>query len=99
MWATLYIEQLQKGHTVQFRPRGGSMTPYIKSGQLVIVRPFADGEHPQKGDIVLCSINARTQYLHFVRAVDSVRGVQIGNAHGRINGWTSRANVYGLYVR
>jgi hypothetical protein len=36
-WANHYIEQLKKGETVQFRPRGHSMKGKIASGQLVTV--------------------------------------------------------------
>ena len=31
-WATAYIDGLQKGETVQFRPRGNSMKGKIESG-------------------------------------------------------------------
>jgi hypothetical protein len=39
-WATKYIEELQFGNTVQFRPRGNSMEGKISSGQLVTVEPI-----------------------------------------------------------
>ena len=48
-WATRYIEELQRGTTVQFRPRGNSMTGKIDSGQLVTVQPT--GEHELNGPI------------------------------------------------
>ena len=41
-WATAHIEKLKAGQTVQFRPRGHSMTPKIKSGELCTVEPIAD---------------------------------------------------------
>ena len=37
-WATPYIESLQQGETVSFRPRGNSMKGKIASGQLCTVR-------------------------------------------------------------
>lgn len=110
MWADNYIKKLQAGETVQFRPRGNSMTPRIKSGQLVTVAPL---EEPVKyGDVVLCKVNGR-QYLHLVKGVEvnvvtqyedyiahhSARGIArylIGNNRGRINGWTATSNVYGI---
>lgn len=43
-WATKYIEELQLGNTVQFRPRGNSMEGKISSGQLVTVEPIIKEE-------------------------------------------------------
>jgi hypothetical protein len=92
-WANRYIEKLQQGETVQFRPRGNSMSGKIESGQLVTVVPLHD-RVPRAGDIVLCKVNG-TQYLHLVKAVSGER-FQIGNNRGRINGWTSRRNIFGI---
>lgn len=36
-WATPYIQQLKSGTTVSFGPRGHSMAPRIRSGQLCTV--------------------------------------------------------------
>ncbi len=82
-WASRYIERLLQGETVQFRPRGNSMSAKIESGQLVIVCPLKD-RALQIGDIVLSKVNG-TQYLHLVKSVSGDR-VQIGNNRGRING-------------
>jgi uncharacterized membrane protein len=98
-WATPYIEQLKEpGDTVSFRPKGNSMVPLIRSGNLVTVRKFveADFRTLKKGDIVLCKVNGK-QYLHKVYSVEySVSGpmVLIGNNKGRTNGWTSK--IYGI---
>jgi hypothetical protein len=92
-WASKYIEQLQKGEAVQFRPRGNSMSGEVDSGQLVTVVPLRD-RAPRVGDIVLCKVNG-TQYLHLVKAISGER-FQIGNNRGRINGWTSLRNIFGI---
>lgn len=92
-WASRYIERLMQGETVQFRPRGNSMSGKIESGQLVTVVPLGD-RTPQVGDIVLCRVNG-SQYLHLVKAVSGER-FQIGNNRGRINGWISRRNIFGI---
>jgi hypothetical protein len=92
-WASRYIEQLLQGETVQFRPRGNSMIGKIESGQLATVVPIKD-RAPRVGDIVLCKVNG-SQYLHLVKAVSGER-FQIGNNRGRINGWTSRRNIFGI---
>jgi hypothetical protein len=83
------------GATVEFRPRGSSMVPLIRSRQLVTVAPV-DPAKVEVGDIVLARV-AGAVYLHLVSAVDHVRGrVQISNNRGRINGWTSHHRVYGI---
>lgn len=96
MWADNYIEQLNKGETVQFRPRGNSMEPRIKSGQLVTVSPTVGSwstVDAKVGDIVLCKVNGH-QYVHLVKSIGSDGRCQIGNNHGKINGWASA--VYGI---
>lgn len=92
-WASHYIKLLLEGKAVSFRPRGSSMTPKIKSGQLVHVEPVLP-ENVQIGDIVLCRVRGN-EYLHLVKAIDDGR-FQIGNNHGRINGWTK--NIYGKLI-
>ena len=60
-------ERLQHGETVSFRPRGQSMIPYIRSGNLVTVRPVDEGEVLLKGMTVLAKVRGN-YYLHFIRA-------------------------------
>lgn len=93
-WANKYIESLLAGDTVTFRPRGNSMQGRVESGQLCTVAPLT--EPPVPGDVVLCKVNG-AQYLHLVKATQGDR-VQVGNNKGRINGWTTRAQVYGKLV-
>jgi hypothetical protein len=95
-WATKYIEQLSRGETVRFRPRGNSMSGKIESGQVVTVAPIGNYKI-EIGSIVLCKVNGN-QYLHLVKAMSGER-FQIGNNRGRINGWTSRSNIFGIVVR
>lgn len=94
-WATLYIDKLRRGETVQFRPRGNSMSGRIESGQLCTVAPV-QAEDLRKGDIVLCKVNG-FQYLHLVKAVQGKR-FQIGNNRGRINGWIGENAIYGKCI-
>ena len=95
-WATGYIEKLKQGETVQFRPRGNSMQPKVKSGQLCTVEPVEDFDALVKGDIVLCKVSGN-QYLHFIKARQGER-FQIGNNKGGINGWIGTNGVYGILV-
>lgn len=94
-WASGYIEKLQAGATVKFRPRGGSMKGKVESGQLVTVIPL---DRPiEVGDIVLCRVKG-AEYLHLVKAVDGDR-YQIGNNRGGINGWVTRTGIFGRCVQ
>ena len=94
----LVAERLRQGETVSFRPHGHSMVPYIRDGELVTVRPAADGEAFRPRMIVLAKVHG-TFYLHLVRAVSPKENrVLIGSAH-HVNGWTGRDNVAGVRVK
>lgn len=92
-WASRHIEKLKEGKIVEFRPRGNSMVPLIKSGQLCKVVPVIK-DVLNVGDIVLCSVGGN-QYLHKITAIVGDR-FQISNNQGHINGWTK--SVYGLLI-
>jgi len=69
-WAKNYIDKLNAGEVVRFRPKGNSMLPLIKSGELCTVVPTHGlaGAYVTKDDIVLCKVNGN-EYLHKVLAV------------------------------
>ena len=96
-WATQYIAQLRDGETVQFRPRGNSMTGKIESGQLCTVEPIDDSAALRVGDIVLCKVNG-CKYIHLIKAIQGPR-FQIGNNRGRINGWITANSIYGKCIK
>lgn len=85
------IEKLLAGETIISREPGNSMTPLLQSRQPVEIIP-ATWEEVEEGDIVYCKVRGK-YYTHLVKAKNEKRGVQIGNNHGHINGWTK--NVYG----
>ena len=93
-WAASYIQELQQGRSVKFRPRGASMSGRIDSGQLVTVEPVA-GRVLMPGDAVLCRVNGHC-YLHLIKAVGSDGRYQIGANHGHINGWCSAQAIFGV---
>lgn len=95
-WATRHIAKLQGGEAVSFRPRGDSMTPKIRSGQLCTVEPV-DPATLEVGDVVLCKVRG-AEYLHLVKAIAEDR-FQIGNNHGRVNGWIGPQAIFGKLVR
>lgn len=90
-WAKYYIQDLEAGKTVRFRPRGPSMKGRIESGQLVTVEPITEKTQLRIGDIVLCKVRGK-QYLHLIKGVREGLYL-IGNNIGGINGWTSK--IYG----
>jgi hypothetical protein len=96
-WADAAIEKLRLGETAIVRPRGNSMTPRVRSGAICELEPVTDPGALRRGDIVLVKVKG-TVYLHLITALEKDR-VQIGNNHGRINGWTSKANVFGRAAR
>ena len=95
-WAAGHIEKLRNGETVEFRPRGNSMTGKIESGQTCTVTPV-DAATLSVGDIVLCKVKG-SEYLHLIKAIDGTR-FQIGNNRGRINGWISANSIFGRCVK
>jgi len=97
-WASNYIERLAAGEIVKFRPRGNSMVPRIRSGQLCTVEPVRGETLIDKDDVVLCRCNGRS-YLHLVHAVLEGHGLyQIGNMRGHVNGRVKRSAIYGKLV-
>jgi hypothetical protein len=88
------VEKLQAGETIVSSEKGNSMLPLIKSGQDHRIQP-AKWEDVVVGDIVYCKVSGR-HYTHLVKAKDPVKGCQIGNNHGHINGWTKQ--VYGKVI-
>jgi hypothetical protein len=95
-WASNYIERLRAGETVSFRPRGHSMSPRIKSGQLCTVEPVAFADLAP-GDVVLCRVGGH-EYLHLVIGILS-GSAEIGNNHGRVNGWAGPSRIFGRLVK
>jgi phage repressor protein C with HTH and peptisase S24 domain len=92
-WATHHITKLNAGETVSFRPRGNSMVPLIKSGELCTVVPVGTTVLIT-GQIVLCKVKGK-HYLHIITGVKPDQ-VQISNNKGFVNGWTPLKNVFGV---
>ena len=87
------IAALKEGKTHTFRPVGNSMTPKIKSKQLVTVSP--DISDVKVGDVVACKVKGR-YFLHLVTAIGQDGRYEISNNHGYVNGWTSQ--LYGKVI-
>lgn len=92
MWSKI-VERLGRGEAVDVRPTGNSMTPIVRSRQVVRIVPV-DPATVDRGDVVLAKVGGR-YFLHLVSAIQGER-VQISNNHGHVNGWTNRDRVYGI---
>lgn len=102
------IERLERGEVVEIRPSGNSMTPLIKSKQLVRLQRWPPFDplsrvptHLETGLIVLAKVKGRF-YLHKITACagrfpDWDR-IEISNNHGHVNGWTTPSKIYGVVV-
>ena len=88
------IQKLRDGETIISKEPGNSMLPLLKSKQAVRLQPTT-WEDCEIGDIVYCSVRGNC-FTHLVKGKNSKRGLQIGNNHGRINGWTK--SVYGKVI-
>jgi phage repressor protein C with HTH and peptisase S24 domain len=98
-WASPHIEKLEKGETVQFRPKGNSMAGKIENGQLVTVEPHS-GDY-EVGDIVLCQVMGH-HYVHLIKAIKVDKETtfyQIGNNKGNTNGWVTKKKIFGKCTR
>ena len=84
-------EKLEKGESFITSEKGNSMTPRIMSGQKHMLSPVKL-EEVEIGDIVYAKVHGRF-FTHLVVAKNKEKGLQIGNNHGHINGWTK--SVFG----
>lgn len=89
-------ERLAAGETFVTSEKGNSMTPLIMSGQKHVLEPVSGIDSIKVGDIVYCKVHGRF-FTHLVKTIDPVKGAQIGNNHGHINGWTK--NIYGKVIK
>ncbi len=85
---------LEEGKTFETSEKGNSMTPLIHSGQKHTLAPIR-WQDCEINDAVFCKVNGR-YYTHKVHAKSEERGLQIGNNHGKVNGWTTQ--VYGKVI-
>jgi len=88
------VKALAMGQTIISKEPGNSMTPILKSRQAVRIEP-CQWHDVSPDDIVYCKVRGN-YYTHLVYATNDKRGVQIGNNHGHINGWTK--NIYGKVI-
>ena len=85
-------EALAEGRSARVRPRGHSMSGVIEDNQEVCIEPV-DPSDVQAGDVVFLAWK-QSYLLHIVYELDGEQ-VLIGNARGRMNGWTDRSAILG----
>lgn len=90
-------EHLRNGETCKVVGFGQSMTPILKSGQPVIVKPITDDVVLNKNNIVFCKVHGH-YYLHKIAAIKNGVSYLISNNHGHVNGTISKNNIYGKVV-
>jgi hypothetical protein len=91
-----WIARLKAGETVEFREKGNSMTPRIKSGQKCRYAPVKGAGDVKVGDAVFCKVGGST-YTHLVTAIRGNQ-YQISNNHGHVNGWVTLESIYGKVI-
>ena len=90
-------EHLKNGEECIVVGFGQSMTPILKSGQPVRVISVQENTELNKNDIVFVKVSVHF-YLHKISAIKNNKSYQISNNHGHVNGWVSRAQIYGKVV-
>lgn len=90
-------KKLQLGESGIITGCGNSMTPILRNGQRVFVEPVDIMTNLEKDDIVFCKVGGH-YYLHKIISVKG-RRYQIGNNHGKVNGWVGRENIYGKVTK
>lgn len=106
-WALPYVKLLETQDEIQFRPRGNSMEPLIKSGQLVTIQKVTESSviEVDPGRVVLCRVHGK-YFLHLVTHKE-VKGDEngiktrftIGNNKGHTNGTISGKAIFGIVIK
>ena len=90
----LWLQGLSSGRTMRFRPLGGSMAPFLRSGDIVNICP---GESCRAGDVVLWQAGDAL-ILHRVVAKQNGRIITKGDALGHLDAPVTREQILGRAV-
>lgn len=97
-FAELSSEMLRSGVSVRFRARGASMSPLVRDGDVVLVRPVEPGSI-RVGDVVMVSLGPARVLVHRVvervTGPDGTRFTVQGDQVVRPDGTIPAAQVYG----
>ena len=96
-WAQIARDELAAGRTVKIRPRGHSMRGRIGDGDLVTLKPCVADDLATEA-MVLARVKGRRYFhlvLHLIHRRDG-DSFLIGSSTGRLDGWVSAANIFGV---
>ena len=97
-FAQLSAEILRAGSALRFRARGASMSPLVRDGDVVLVRPVDPGL-VRVGDVVLCRSECGRTVLHRVIRREVCQGrcafIVQGDRAARADGLVPAAEIYG----
>jgi signal peptidase I len=100
-FAELSAQILRSGKTLRFRASGGSMSPLVRDGDIVLVAPVAPSAL-RVGDVVLCSSAPGRIVVHRVvrwtTGPDSYHFTVQGDQVARPDGVMSEAQIHGRVV-
>jgi signal peptidase len=100
-FAKLAVTILRAGRAVQFRARGTSMSPLVRDGDIVLVRPL-NPRRARLGDVVLFTDGPGHVFLHrVVRKRRSRAGIGFtvqGDRLSQPDGVIPEAQVHGLVM-
>jgi hypothetical protein len=91
----LWHQGLRQGWVMRFRPRGSSMTPFIRSGDIVDILP---GKNLSIGDIVLYAL-LEELVMHRVIAKGNNRIITKGDGLNYLDPTIDLENIWGRAIR
>ena len=94
---SLTTEITEKGRSFNFVAKGGSMSPFIKDGDMVLIEPCT--APPKPGDIVLIKTPQGMAILHRVIRADNEHITTRGDASHEVDGTFSMQAVVGRAKR
>lgn len=95
----LITAALEKGSAFRFQAKGGSMTPFIKDGDVITLESI-QGKKIQRGDVVAV-ISPTPEKLRVHRVVKISKGSYIikGDNAGGIDGAFDKAQILGRVIK
>tara|TARA_B100000700_G_scaffold230615_1_gene255032 strand:- start:10451 stop:10750 length:300 start_codon:yes stop_codon:yes gene_type:complete len=90
------VQKLKNGETIKIKPKGNSMLPLIKSGQICTISPIKESKDLKINDIVYCKVKSNL-YLHKISGIKKNQ-FQISNNKGFVNGWITANNIFGILI-
>jgi len=94
-FAALTCDVLANGGIMRFTARGGSMRPFIRSGDVLNVRPIEEGQPLQIGDVLLGRPSSKRLVAHRLQRIRPGGLLLQGDACASPDGWLRPEDVLG----